>query len=216
MKQKQDVKDIVIVGAGGFGREVEWLIERINEQHYEWNFIGFVDSEINGKRVVGDDSFIVEAKRELYVAIAVGSSRLRKVLYEKYVKNPNVHFPNLLDPSVVISKRVAMGIGNIVCAANIITVDVVWGSFNIVNLACTIGHDVKMGDYITINPNCNISGNVTIGNLSEIGTGTQIIQGKEIGAETIVGAGCVVVKDIPGECTVVGVPGKIVKYNGEG
>ena len=37
------MKDIVIIGAGGFGREVAWLIESINEVANEWNIVGFVD-----------------------------------------------------------------------------------------------------------------------------------------------------------------------------
>lgn len=54
--------------------------------------------------------------------------------------------------------------------------------------------------------NVNIAGNVRVGNYAEIGTGTNIIQGKTIGENAIVGAGSVVVKDIPPNCTAVGVP----------
>lgn len=37
------MKDIVIIGAGGFGREVAWLIDDINKNEPTWNLLGYVD-----------------------------------------------------------------------------------------------------------------------------------------------------------------------------
>lgn len=208
------LKDIVIAGNGGFAKEVEWLIERLNRNKNEWNFLGFIDEKSNKEdKVIGNDLFVISAKKELYVTIAIGNGKIRNKIFEKYKKNENIKYPNLIDPSVLISPRMRMGKGNIICAGSIFTVDVEIGDFNIINLDCTIGHEVKISNYITVNPSVNISGNAVIGNMAEIGTGTQIIQGKRIGNQSIIGAGSVVTKDIPDRCTVVGVPGKIIKYH---
>ena len=37
------MKKIAIFGAGGFGREVKWLIDDINEKKHTWDFIGYFD-----------------------------------------------------------------------------------------------------------------------------------------------------------------------------
>ena len=42
-KTEVTVKKLIIIGAGGFGREVVWLVERINEEHQSWDILGFVD-----------------------------------------------------------------------------------------------------------------------------------------------------------------------------
>lgn len=63
------MQDIYIIGAGGFGREVQWLIERL--------------------RVCN-----------------------------------RIDFPNLVDPSVLMSERITFGEGNIICAGNILTVNI--------------------------------------------------------------------------------------------
>ncbi len=207
-----ELRDIVIAGNGGFAKEVAWLIERINRKNPEWNFLGFINKE-KGSGVIGDDSFVQNSDRKLYVAIGIGNAKMRQKIYNKYKDNDKITFPNLIDPSVIMSRQICMGEGNIICANSVFTVDILLGSFGIINLGCTVGHETKVGDFVTINPGTNISGNVSIGNLSEIGTGTRIIQGIQIGAETVIGAGAVIVRNIPGACTVVGVPGKVIKMH---
>ena len=174
-----------------------------------WNILGYIDVE-PGEGVIGDDSYITETKEDLDVVIAMGSMEKRKFLYELYKKNPKVHFPNLIDPTAIVSDAVEMGEGNVICAGAIITVDVKIGNQNLINFNCTIAHDSVLGDYNTLNPNANISGACTLGNLIEVGTGSQIVQGKKIGDETHIWAGSCVIKNTKGRCEVVGVPAKTV------
>ena len=207
------MKDIVIVGAGGFGREVEWLIERSNNIKPEWKILGCVDDNIEKGNLVGHSKVIYNINdltnidKKLNVAIAVGNAKTRKLLFDKLKNNLNISFPNLVDPSV-ISGNADIGKGNIICAGTIITVNVKIKDFTIINLDCTIGHDDIINDFVTIYPSVNVSGNVEIGECTEIGTGTQIIQGKNICNNCIIGAGAVVVKNIIKAGTYIGVPAK--------
>ena len=205
------IKNIVIVGKGGFAKEVKWLIDRINQNTKEWNFLGFIDQRADAENVVGDDDFVANMHEELSVVLAIGNSKLRNSIYKKYKENKHLNFPNLIDPSVKMSESIYLGEGNIICANNVLTVDIVLGSFNIINLNCTVGHDVNIGSFNTINPNVSISGNITLKNYIEVGTGTKIIQGKTVGDGVIIGAGSVVIHDISAENTVVGVPAKVIK-----
>jgi len=212
------MKDIVIIGAGGFGREVKWLIERINQNTKIWNLIGFIDdgldinTNINGTPVIGNVDYLIDYHENIAVVCAIGSSNTRKKVIEQLKANKNIEFPNLIDPSVIMSNTVNLGNGIIICVGNILTVNIELGDFVIINLDCTIGHDAKLKSYVTLYPSVNVSGNVSIGELTEVGTGTQIIQGKNILNGTIIGAGAVVTKDIPSKCTAVGSPAKPIKF----
>jgi sugar O-acyltransferase (sialic acid O-acetyltransferase NeuD family) len=214
------MKNIVICGAGGFGREVAWLIENINKVKIEWNLMGFIDNTpglkgqiINGYPVLGDESWFSGIGDIIYTVCAVGSSKGKKSWIERLSKNANIKFATLIDPNVIISNIVSIGEGTIICAGTIITINIRIGSHVIINLDCTVGHDAVIDDYITINPSVNVSGNVHINSLVEVGTGTNIIQGVTIGRNTIIGAGSVVTKDIPDFCTAVGVPAKPIKFH---
>lgn len=211
---KEDTKDIYIIGAGGFAREVAWLIRRINEVKNTWNIVGFIDAnkellgtEFDGYKVVGDDKYL-NSKTGAYCVCAIGSSTLRK----KIVSNlTNVRFATLIDPNVQMSSSTKIGEGSIICAGSIITVDGNIGNHVIVNLDCTIGHDANLEDFVTLYPSVNVSGNVHLGECVEMGTGSKIIQGLDVSKNSIVGAGAVVVRNIEEPGTYVGVPAKRIK-----
>lgn len=210
-------RDIVIIGVGGFAKEILFLLERNNEDYKQWNILGFVDNtlppktEILGYSVLGNDEWLIAQKREICVVCAVGNPKLKAKILAKFLDKENLSFPNLIDNSVIISKHVKLGKGCIICAGSILTVNITFFDFVTINLDCTIGHDSRIGAYTTVYPGVHISGNVEIGSLSEIGTGSQIIQGIKIYDKVIVGAGSVLIRNIDNSCTVVGNPARIVK-----
>ena len=211
------MKKLVIIGASGFGREVAWLVERINKMKATWDLIGFVDDDeeiqgqnINGYPVLGKLNWLNEQENEIYLVCAVGASKVRKMIVSTL---KNVKYATLIDPSVIMSERVTIGEGCIICAGTIITVNIEIGSHVIINLDCTVGHDVKINNYVTLYPSVNVSGNVCLEECVEMGTGSQIIQGLKVGNNTIVGAGSVVVKELPQNCTAVGSPAKAIKFH---
>ena len=213
------MKDLIIFGASGFGREVAWVVERINKANLTWNLLGFMDDDdsiqdsvINGYKVLGKTGDVKEYPDAFFVC-AVGASRVReKIIKNMKMVNPNIKFGTVIDPSVEISDLVKIGEGTIICAHTIITVNISIGNHVIINLDCTIGHDAILNDFVTLYPSVNVSGITNIGHAVELGTGMQIIQGKCIGDYSIVGAGAVVVKDIPEKCTAVGSPAKPIKF----
>ena len=212
------MKKLYIVGAGSFGREVLWLVQRINEHIPTWDFVGFIDDNnqshgeiVSGFPVVGGCDCFQSIHSEIWVAIAVGSPQAKKKLVDKLTAYQNIRFATLIDPTVLASKSVTVGEGSILCAGAILTVDIRIGKYVLINLDCTIGHDVVIEDYSTVYPGVNVSGNVIIGQETEVGTGSQIVQGKRIGDHIVVGAGSVVTKDILEPGTYVGAPVRKVK-----
>lgn len=206
-------KDLVVYGAGGMGRELMW---QLNDPASEkFNILGFIDDDpdklgeiINGYPVVGDTEWLLNRRREICVAVAVGNPSVRQKIVEKLKTNSNILFPNIIASDARISEFVKLGEGCIICYANVITVNIDIGNFFLSNRCCTVGHDCVIGDYVTFNPMASVSGNVTVESCVEIGTGVNIIQGVTIGADSVIGAGAVVIEDIPAGATAVGVPAK--------
>lgn len=210
------MKKIVIVGSGGFAKEVAFLIEDINKTKNEWNLLGYIDENIgksNGKyKVFNNDDWLETTEEKLYVVFGVGDPILTKKLVDKFKSNIYLTYPNLIHPNVFGDwDKIILGKGNIICAGNIFTTDIKIGSFNVFNLCCTVGHDVTIDSYNIINPSVNISGGVVLSNLILLGTGTQILQYKKIIDNVIVGAGSVVTKDVVESGVYVGSPAKMIK-----
>lgn len=211
------MEKIYIIGAGGFAREVAWLIENINEKTPKFEIMGFIDEnlenrgkELNGYKVLGNIDYLNQIDEETNVIIAIGTGKVRE---EIVAKIKNKRYPALIHPNVIVSKSVEIGEGSIICASNILTTNIIIGKHVIINLDSTIGHDAILQDYVTVLPGVHISGNTEIKSKTMIGTGTVIIQGVKIGEEAIIGAGAVVVKEIPDFCTAVGSPAKPIKYH---
>ena len=213
-------KDIVLIGAGGFGLEVLWQISEANHCTGQYNIMGFVDDApelegkiINGFPVLGNEQWLLDYPDNICAVICIGNSKARKNTYNRIRKNLNISFPTIMAENVRCSDSVKFGQGCIICLSNILTVNIVVGEFVIVNLDCTIGHDAVLDDFATLYPSVNVSGDVHIGACSEIGTGASIVQNKNIGENVIIGAGSVVVKDIPPNCTAVGAPASPIKFH---
>lgn len=211
------MNEIVIYGAGGFGREVAQLLADINAHAPQWSVLGFLsdDRSLHGTTsgdlpVLGGSEWVRSRRQPIAVAFGIGSPALKCRLVEG-VRTSFSTFPTLVHPTAVVGRRVTLAEGAIVCAASVITVDIRVGAFSTVNLCCAIGHDAVLGDYTTLAPSVNVSGNVTIGDGTDLGTGSKVIQGVSIGEWSIVGAGAVVSRDLPANVTAVGVPAKAIK-----
>lgn len=208
---------IVVVGAGGFAREVQWLIREIGRAGAMWEFVGFVVSDLGRlgehdsvERVLGDYGWLEQHAGSVdAVALGIGTPAARlKVAEELSARFPTLDWPALVHPSVIKDASCSVGPGVLLCAGVIATVNVTFEPFSMVNLACTIGHEARIGRGCVLNPTVNISGGVTLEEGVLVGTGAQILQYKRVGRGATVGAGAVVTKDVEAGETVVGAPAK--------
>jgi sugar O-acyltransferase (sialic acid O-acetyltransferase NeuD family) len=206
--------DIIIYGAGGFGRETALMIRQINDKRPSWNIIGFCDDnckkggKVYGLPVIGGLSELEKVGR-LNLVIAVADPRTRKKIREK-ITNTEIRFPVLIHPSVLGGDPETNRIdeGSIIAAGNILTTNIHVKPFVIINLSCTIGHDVSIGEFSSIMPGCSISGMVNIEQEVLIGTGARILQSLMIGDTSRVGAGAVVTRSVSSGATVMGIPAR--------
>ncbi len=214
------MKKIVIIGAGGFGRECKLIIDRINTQKKQFELLGFYDddlnlnSDIHGIPNKGELQNLIDSNEKLGVILGIGIPQVKAAIINRLKSNRNLYYPTIIDPSAIIgSDNITIGKGNVICAGVIITCDIDIKDYVTLNLSCTVGHDTIINSYASFMPSVNISGEVVIEESVYVGTGAKIINQLTIGKQTIVGAGAVVSKSLPEKCTAVGIPAKPIKFH---
>ncbi len=213
------MNDIYIYGSGGLGRGVLELIENINTQKELWNIKGFLDdnesvwgAEINDQVVLGNYEYLAERGGSA-VVIAIADPGVKMKLVSTLKETCDVSFPNIIHPSVSLSRHNIVGEGNILSQGATLSVNIRLGNFNLLHLNCSIGHDARIENYVAVYPNASVAGYAILNNSVEIGSNASVIQKVNVGEGAIIGAGSVVIKDIPKSCTAVGVPAKPVKFH---
>ncbi len=210
------MKDIAIYGAGGFGKEVACILNRINELKPTWNFVGFFDDGIPAGtsishfgKVLGGGDVLNKWPTPLALAFAIGSPETLFLLVNK-IKNPNITFPNIIHHDAFFAdvKSLKIGIGNVIVRGCTFSCDVSIGNFNQFNSLSALAHDVKVGDFNVFMPLTRVSGEVVIGNTNFFGIGAVILQGIKIGNKTRIGAGSYILRNTKDHCTYFGIPAK--------
>ena len=209
------LKPLIIVGAGGLGREVAWLVTDINRQKPEWDLIGFVDDGVQGNtvegyQVLGPVKHLFEMSPDIWVVVAIADSKTRMKFIQQ-IQDQGRKLATLVHPSVSMSDYVKIGDGSIICSGAIITTNVSLGISNIINPGCFIGHDTKLQDFVSLMPASNLAGEVRVGEGCYFGLNSCVINRTSIGEWSVIGAGATVVNDIPAYSLAVGVPARVVK-----
>lgn len=210
------MKRLIIMAAGGCGREVlQWALD-INEKTPRWDFFGFLDYDehmLDGKnsvaQIVGnDDSYEIQDNDEFICAVGNGSIRERII---NKMEERGARFINLIHPTAIVARSAELGGGVVVYPYSLITADAYVGKGCIINMNCSIAHDVKMSDYCTISPNCDIAGMCTIGKHVFMGVGAHIIPSMTVEDDAYICAGSIVMTKVKAGAKVIGNPAKRIR-----
>jgi len=212
------MKRVVIISAGGHGRDVAAIIRHQAQNENGFALLGFVvDPEFlperrdQGVPILGDWSWFENADRaHLFVICAIGDPEARKRVVEK-AQSLGLSFTNAISPDARVVPDAKIGKGVMVFPQAFIGRHVVLADHSVVNAGSTLGHETSIERYGTISPGVHLAGNVLIGEGCFLGINSCVIQRRSVGAWTTIGAGAAVVDDIPANVIAVGVPARVIR-----
>ena len=208
------MKKLLIVGAGGFGRELYAWAGQHPDCGRLWTLAGFLDDNPEALASFGRFAPVhpiaghQPTADHVYLA-GLGMPPLKEKLVAPLVA-AGAEFLTFVHPQALVGARVKLGRGVVVCPGAILSVDIDLGDFAMVNLNCTIGHDASLGPWTSLSAQCDITGHVRVADRVFLGSRASIIPGKSVGSRATVGAGAVVVRDVPPDVTVVGIPARVL------
>lgn len=208
-------KKIVLIGAGGFGREVASIIEVLNKIKPTYELLGFLDDSeryhdgdmINGYPWLGKKEWILEHKDEVLCNCTIGNSKIKAKIQEDFTAK-GVRFETIIAYGGYIGPFTEVGPGCVFYGRVTIAVNCKIGAGVVMNTDANIGHDVEIGDYTTIMPVAGISGACKIGREVSIGGHAFIVPGRKVGDGAVIAAGSIVFSNVKAGTTVLGNPAK--------
>ncbi|MDR1378934.1 MAG: NeuD/PglB/VioB family sugar acetyltransferase [Synergistaceae bacterium] len=211
------MRDLVIYGGGGLGKEVLSHVRATDPQGAQWNVLGFIDdflpagTRVSGHPVLGGFDWLASRSHSTAVVMGLASPSAKADLYAKLKGNPHITFPAFVHPQALVESSAILASGTVVSPFCFIAVDAALGICSFLNVGSQVGHDSVLGDFCSVMPHADVSGNVTVGERTLIGAGAKILQGLSIGSDVMVGIGSVVLKNVSDHSTIMGYPARVVK-----
>jgi len=208
------MKKLLIVGAGGFGRELYVWAGQHPACGREWELAGFLDDNADALAAFGSFAPVRplaghHPSADTIYLCGIGMPSLKEKLVSPLLA-AGAEFLTFVHPQALVGARVKLGKGVVLCPGAVVSVDIELGDFVMVNLNCTIGHDASLGPWTSLSAQCDITGHVRVADRVFMGSRASVIPGKSVGSRSIVGAGAVVVTDVPADVTVVGIPARVL------
>jgi sugar O-acyltransferase (sialic acid O-acetyltransferase NeuD family) len=212
------MKDLYIVGAGGFGRELLNLVLDIHVvSGPRWNIIGFLDDTEDPLRGKACDFSVAGSivdyspKPNEVLALGIADPTAKRKLVPM-LKARGAVFETVIHPYAYLGRHNTLGEGAVVCGGFSMSVNVCIGNFTTL-LSSGFGHDVRVGDYSTISACCNIMGRVSLGEGVFVGGNVAIAPCVEVYDDAYICLGSVVMKNIRQGCKVLGNPAREIGLN---
>jgi sugar O-acyltransferase (sialic acid O-acetyltransferase NeuD family) len=212
----QHGRDLVLIGAGGFGRETAQAVHAVNATCAAWRLLGYVDDDparhglvIDGTVVLGGRDRIKHLTEASFV-VCTGRpgdyvSRLRIV---DDLGLPPERYATIVHPSVAVSPSSSVGHGSVLLAYVALTAAVTIGAHVAIMPHVTLTHDVVVDDFATIASGVSLGGGVRVQKAAYLGAGALVRERQTVGAFSLVGMGAVVTRDVPPGEIWAGVPAR--------
>lgn len=210
------MKNLIIIGARGFGREAYNAFMGIHKNDSEWTVKGFLDSQKDildnypGYPPIISSPEEYTVQEDDYFFCAMGDVKWRKY-YADMMLEKGAEFISIISKECKISRNTIIGKGCYIGDSKI-SCDINIGDFTFILGLSIIGHDVKIGNFCHIGSLSFLGGFSRIDNFAIIHPGAKVLPHKEIGNGAVVGAGSVVIRSVKAGTTVVGVPAVKVSY----
>lgn len=202
---------LVVIGAGGHGRDVLDLVLAANAVETSFELLGVLDDAEPDPTLLsaydlpylGPVAQLDGMDQRVGYLIGIGSGKARRMIDRRASGRPA---PVVRHPMTSISRAVELGPGSILFAGAHLTNHIALGRHAHVNRNATIGHDCRLGSWSTLGPLSAMSGNVRLGEAVFVGTGAVFNPGVTVGDNVTVGSNAAVTRDVEAGVTVAGIP----------
>ncbi|NWF78908.1 MAG: acetyltransferase [Chloroflexi bacterium] len=207
---------LIVVGSGGFSKDVVWAVHNHNAVHAAYELLGFCDDDrakkgqlIAGYPVLGTpEEVAATAPQTPCFLCSIGDNSARARVVER-VLSLGWTPVTIIDPSVMIADEVEIGLGTYVGARAIISPKARIGNHVIINNHTTIGHDCVVADFAQVSPGARVSGFSVLEEGALLGANAVIAQGRKLGRYGTLGACSFGMIDIPEGATATGIPARV-------
>jgi sugar O-acyltransferase (sialic acid O-acetyltransferase NeuD family) len=212
-------RDVVLIGAGGFGRETAEAVRAARQAGSPWQLLGYLDDDVarHGTAVdgvpvlgpLGELSRLPDAK----VVISTGrpddyGSRAR---IAARLGLPAERYATIVHPTAVVSATSTIGPGSVLLAHVVLTAAVEVGAHVAVMPHVTMTHDDRISDFVTLATGVALGGGVQVNRGAYIGAGALVREYRTVGVGAMVGMGAIVLRDVPGGEVWVGAPARFLR-----
>ena len=211
------MKNLIIIGARGAGREVYAIALVTKEYNKEYVIKGFLDDKIDAldnmegyPPIISSVEDYIPQKDDVFVC-ALGDPYFRRIYAEKIIFKGGV-FINLIAKSASIGKNTKIGKGCIIHADTTLTCDIVLGDFVYVQAKCIIGHDAIIGNYCHLNSYSFVGGYCELEDMCVMHPKATLLPHKKMFKGSIIGANSVAIRNVKAGTTVMGVPAKKIEF----
>ncbi|MEA3420588.1 MAG: NeuD/PglB/VioB family sugar acetyltransferase [Acidobacteriota bacterium] len=204
---------LIIVGAGGFGREtLQWALQS-KENDVKWSVAGFIDDELD-KLNGFDCSYTIlgrildwQPKPNERFVVAIGPPKTKKAIAARLAGEGAI-FENIIHKTVTLATTAKLGCGIILCPNVVVSDNAVIDDHVGINISSSVGHDACVGAYATISSYCDITAGVSLGEGTFLGSSVCIVPQRKIGSNAYICAGSAVMNHVQPDTRVMGVPAK--------
>ena len=208
--------DLVLIGAGGFGRETAEAVRDLIGAGASWRLLGYLDDDPARSGTLVDGVPVLGSIREL-----LDMPDARAVVCTgrpgNYVSRPRIvadlglpaeRFATIVHQTAVVSMSSRVGPGSVILAQCTLTAAVTVGRHVAVMPQVTLTHDDVIEDFATVASGVCLGGGVRVGRSAYIGSGALVREGLTIGPYAMVGMGAVVTRDVPAREVWAGCPAR--------
>jgi sugar O-acyltransferase (sialic acid O-acetyltransferase NeuD family) len=203
------MKNIIIIGAGGHGAEIDEYILYSQKQSTKklYKIIGFLDDNpLNYKKYQFSAPLLGgikdhKVRKDCSYIMGIANLKYRRMFVEKFSAE-GADFTTFIHFNAYISKSAKIGKGVVIAPFVNVGPNVEIGDFTMLNSRSSMGHDTVVGKFNFISPNVCFSGFTIVGDENLFGINCATIPGIKIGNRNKIAAGMILDKNIEDDSVV--------------